>query len=90
MRLLVATGIFLKNFDSRVDLLIVAEALKRRRLEGAIRRIEAEVGREIRYVHFTTADFRYRFSLQDKLIRDIFDCPHRVLIDRLSFFSTPT
>ena len=45
--------------------------------------LEAELGREIRYAFFTTPDFRYRLGVYDRLLRDVFDYPHRVLLDKI-------
>jgi hypothetical protein len=45
--------------------------------------MEAEIGKELRYAYFSTDEFRYRLSMYDKLIRDILDYPHRVLLDKL-------
>ncbi len=82
LKFVVIAGIFLKDFDSRVDILIVGDALKRRILERAIRRLESEIGREIRYAVFSTSDFKYRLSVYDRLVRDVLDYPHRAVVDR--------
>jgi hypothetical protein len=51
-------------------------------METAMRTLEAIFGRELRYAAFPTAEFRYRMTVQDKLLRDTFDFPHRILLDR--------
>ncbi len=81
--LLIISGIFIKNTDSRVDLLIVGDNLKENVLEATIKNIESEIGREIKYAIFTTTDFKYRQSVFDRLIRDILDYPHQKLVNRL-------
>jgi hypothetical protein len=48
-----------------------------------IKRLEGEFGREIRYALFSTSDFRYRLGVYDRLIRDVFDYPHRLLLDKI-------
>jgi len=82
LKFVVVAGVFLKDFDSRVDILIVADSLKRRVLERAIKRIESEIGREIRYAVFSSSDFKYRLSVYDRLIRDVLDYPHHAVVDR--------
>lgn len=81
--LLIISGIFIKNADSRVDLLVVGDNLKENVLETTIKNIESEIGREIKYAIFTTADFKYRQSVFDRLIRDILDYPHQKLVNKL-------
>lgn len=83
LKLMIATGIFIQNWDSRVDLLLVGDDLDMRRIENAIKAIEAEIGKEIAYSAFETADFEYRMGIHDRLVRDIVDYPHVTLLDRL-------
>lgn len=82
MKLLVSAGFFVDNPDSRLDLLIVGDKLKRKHLEKAIRELEIECARELRYAVLPTADFDYRLNIYDKLVRDVFDYPHRLIVDR--------
>jgi DNA-binding transcriptional ArsR family regulator len=74
------SGIFLKNEDSRVDLLIVGDKLKKSGIEEGVRKLEAEVGAELVYAVFETKEFLYRLNMYDKLVRDILDYPHEVLL----------
>ena len=83
MKLIIVSGVFIQEPDSRVDLLIVGDHLKKNVLDNAIRTIEAEMGKEIRYDVFETPDFQYRYGLYDKLIRDILDFPHKKMLDRI-------
>lgn len=83
IKLLIVAGVFIKNPDSRVDILIVGDRLKKNLIEAAIRRIQTEIGVEIRFCLLETADFHYRVSVSDKLVRDILEFPHRKLLDRL-------
>ncbi len=83
LRLFVASGIFLQEWYSRIDLLIVGDKLNFSKLEDVIKIIESEVGREISYSAFETDDFEYRYGMHDRLIRDIFDLPHKILLNKL-------
>jgi hypothetical protein len=84
MKLVIISGFFIHNWDSRVDLLVVGDDIKKGKLEHILKMIEAEVGREISYAAFETADFRYRLGVYDKLIRDILDFPHEIILDKLN------
>lgn len=81
IKLLLISGIFIKNKDSRLDLLIVGDKIKRSKTEEGVRKLEAEIGRELTYAIFETKEFIYRFNMYDKLVRDILDFPHDVVLE---------
>ncbi|MFZ1075354.1 MAG: hypothetical protein WAN50_03195 [Minisyncoccia bacterium] len=83
LRLVALTGLFTGVLETQVDLLIVGDHLEERVLATAVRSLEAELGREIRYASFATGDFQYRRGAYDRLLRDVFDYPHRTLIDKI-------
>ena len=83
LKLAVASGIFIQNWDARVDLLLVGDELDLSRIENIIKGIEAEIGKEIAYSAFETSDFEYRMGIHDRVVRDILDYPHVTLLDRL-------
>lgn len=83
VRLFVLSGLFTGAIEPKVDVLIVGDKLDERALETSMRALEAELGRELRFASFTTEDFRYRRGVYDRLLRDIFDFPHRILLDRI-------
>ena len=83
IKLLAISGIFLDESDSRVDVLIVGDNLKKRSIENALRSIEAEIGKELSYGAFETAEFLYRISVYDKFVRDVLDFRHERVIDKL-------
>lgn len=79
IKLVITSGIFIKNRDARVDLLVVGDKIKRRGADDAVRKLEAEIGSELTYAVFDTDEFNYRLGMYDKLIRDILDFPHHVV-----------
>ncbi len=83
MRLIVASGFFMHNWEQRLDLLVVGDKIDEDALAQAIRTYEIEAGRELSYACLSTEDFYYRSSIQDRLIRDVFDYPHLVLLDKI-------
>jgi DNA-binding transcriptional ArsR family regulator len=93
VKLIIVSGVFIKNHDSRVDLLIVGDKMKKGRIEEGIRKIEAKIGVELVYAIFDTKEFIYRLNMYDKLVRDILDYPHEVVLqgkDFLELSPTPT
>lgn len=83
LRLVVLTGMFTGSIESKIDLLVVGDRLEERPLENAVHALEAELGRELRFTSFSTEDFRYRLGVYDRLLRDVFDYPNRILLDKI-------
>ena len=82
IKLLLLSGVFNHSENSRLDLLLVGDNLRRPIVERIIRSLEAEIGKEISYAAFETQEFVYRASMYDKLIRDIIDFPHEKVINQ--------
>jgi hypothetical protein len=83
LRVVALSGLFTGAIETKVDLLIVGDKLEDKPLEAAVRSLEAELGREVRYAAFSTEDFRYRVGVYDRLVRDVFDYPHRTILDKI-------
>ncbi|HPT18391.1 MAG TPA: hypothetical protein PKZ36_03240 [Candidatus Paceibacterota bacterium] len=81
VKLIIVSGIFIKDKDSRLDLLIVGDKIKKSKVEDGVHRLEAEIGAELTYALFDTKEFLYRVNMYDKLIRDILDFPHEVILE---------
>ncbi len=90
VKLLVVSGIFIKNDNSRVDLLIVGDKMKRGKIDEGVKKLEAEIGTELTYAVFDSKEFTYRLSMYDKLVRDILDFPHEVVIQGKGFMELST
>ncbi|KKW36441.1 MAG: hypothetical protein UY81_C0027G0007 [Candidatus Giovannonibacteria bacterium GW2011_GWA2_53_7] len=84
IKLLIIAGIFLDEPDSRADILIVGDKLKRTLIENLLRRLEAELGKELTYGILETAEFEYRYGIYDKFIRDVIDYPHQIVVNKLN------
>jgi hypothetical protein len=83
LKLVIIAGVFMQDLNSRADILIVGDNLNDSFLEKSIQALESEVGKELRYVVFETADFKYRLGIYDKLLRDILDYSHKKLINKI-------
>ncbi|MBI2482463.1 MAG: hypothetical protein HYV76_02805 [Candidatus Vogelbacteria bacterium] len=82
VRYLLVAGIFV-NEQSRVDLLVVGEKLKKAVIEKLVADLELSLGRELNYAVLETEDYLFRLHSSDRFVRDIFDYPHLILIDKL-------
>jgi len=76
-------GIFVRDFDQRLDILVAIKKYSPTKIEAAIRSLESELGVEIRFAAFESADLIYRVGMYDKLTRDIFDYPHQIIVDKI-------
>jgi DNA-binding Lrp family transcriptional regulator len=83
IKLVVLTGVFVGDVEGGLDMLIAGDRVREHVLREKIKSLEAELGRELRYALLGTADFLYRLNMNDKLIRDVMDYPHRIVYDRL-------
>lgn len=84
IKLIVVAGIFVGDWDGRLDLLLVGDRINERALRGRMRALESELGKELRYALLSQNDFLYRYNMNDKLVRDVFDYPHKVVFDRIN------
>ena len=83
LKLVVLSGIFVGEWDGRLDLLVVGDRVKEKKLRAAVRRLEAELGKEVRYSMLLTEEFLYRLGLNDHLVRDVLDYEHNIVLDKL-------
>lgn len=81
---LVVAGVFVQDFESRLDILIAQKKITLDKIETAIHAFEAEVGVEVRFSVLTSDDLIFRADVNDKLIRDIFDYKHQIILDKLN------
>ncbi|MFA5934429.1 MAG: hypothetical protein WC827_00885 [Candidatus Paceibacterota bacterium] len=84
LKLVLVSGVFTQDNDSRVDMLVVGNNLNKTTLSKVVKTIEAELGKELVYAFFETPDFEYRMGMYDKLIRDIMDYPHQLLLNKIA------
>jgi hypothetical protein len=83
IKLIILTGVFVDDLEGGLDMLIAGDRIKEGSLRERVRALEAELGRELRYALLSTHDFLYRLNMNDKLIRDVMDYPHRIVYDKL-------
>lgn len=79
---IILSGVFTGDLNRPADVIIVGDYINEKRLEKAMHSFESKFGREVRYALFSTPEFRYRLTINDKLIRDTLDYPHRLLLNK--------
>jgi hypothetical protein len=83
VKLVLISGIFTRDLESRLDLFVVGDNVNSASMDRIVKGIEAGMGKDIRYAVLSAPDFAYRMGMNDKLIRDIFDYPYQLLVDKL-------
>ena len=86
LRLVIMSSTFMsaRSGDAKIDLLLVGDSFDGKKMDAVLAGIESERGREIRYAAFSPMEYAYRLDVQDRLIRDLLDYPHQVLLDKLA------
>lgn len=80
---LALSGVFSGVDDRPVDILIAGQKINSKKLKKTLSKLERRLGTELRYASMSEEEFRYRFDVQDKLVREVLDYPHRRLVDAL-------
>lgn len=76
----IAAGVLARGSVSSIDLLLVGN-IPAAKLKAAIKKVEAQLGRELNYSVLSYDEFYYRFSIRDKFITGILSGKHLVLVD---------
>ncbi len=84
IKLFLVSGVFINNPKSRVDVLIVGEAINKAKADKIFDILSSELGREVIYSMMDIEEFEYRYKMYDKFVRDILDTPHESVIDKIS------
>lgn len=84
IKLAIIAGIFLNKNDTRADLLLVCDNIKKGVLENFLNQIESELGKHLRYTVMETKEFKYRLDMYDRFLRDVLEYPHEKLINKLN------
>ncbi|MBI4050854.1 MAG: hypothetical protein HY396_02675 [Candidatus Doudnabacteria bacterium] len=82
-KLVILSGVFTFQPQLPADILIVGEGINSLRLSQIISEIEKIVGQEVNYTVMEPSEYLYRKMMSDRLVRDILDYPHLVLVDHL-------
>ena len=83
IKMLVLSGIFMKDNERSTDMMIVGDKMDMKKLESTMKILESEVGKELRYTVFTPQEFAYRMEMYDQHLLDVFESPHQRLVDKI-------
>jgi hypothetical protein len=83
VRLVLVSGIFLNYAKSKADMILVVNHVNRAKLKTAMSYLEAEVGREIRFVLMNAEELHYRLNMMDRFLIEFLESPHQVVINKV-------
>jgi hypothetical protein len=86
IKLLLLTGVFTGEESARADLLIVGDRINQRKLNGFIKDVEADTGKEINCAVMTTKEFSYRYDMYDQFVRKLIEGKSEILIKSIELW----
>lgn len=82
--LFLISGVFMQESEASVDLLIVGNNLKRKKIEEKVGEIEKFLGYELHFAVFETEEFMYRRLMHDRFVEEIFHHDHEIIVNTIS------
>jgi hypothetical protein len=83
VKLALISGIFLNYPRSKADMIVVANHVNRSKLKSLMNNLEAEIGKEIRYVLMNGDEFKYRLNMMDHFLLDFLEEPHDEIVNKI-------
>lgn len=80
-------GVFVEDAENEIDLTLVGDKIDEKKLAAALSELEVLVGRELRYTVFSLQEFRYRRTVNDRLVRYVLERPHMVVLDTMGLMA---
>ena len=83
VKLILISGLFLNYPKSKVDMILVVNNVNRVKLKHAITHLEAEVGREIRFVLMNSEELHYRLNMLDRFFIEFLEGPYEGVVNKV-------
>ena len=83
VKLAIVSGVFLNYPRSKVDMILVANNVTRRKLKNLVGSVEAEIGKEISYVLMSSEELKYRVNMLDRFLLEFFEGPYDEIINKI-------
>jgi len=85
VKLIILSGFFIDDIDSKTDLLVVGD-FSIDRAKNLIETFEKEISQSIRYTFMTTQEFQLRQDIVDKFTVDVLNNPNNlVVLDKIGY-----
>ena len=83
VKLILISGLFLNYPKSKVDMILVVNNVNRTKLKHAIAHLEAEVGKEIRFVLMNNEELHYRLNMLDRFFIEFLEAPYEEVSNKV-------
>lgn len=83
VKLILISGLFLNYPKSKVDMILVVNNINRTKLKHAIAHLEAEVGKEIRFVLMNNEELHYRLNMLDRFFIEFLEAPYEEVTNKV-------
>ncbi|MDP2838008.1 MAG: hypothetical protein Q8O53_01900 [Candidatus Moranbacteria bacterium] len=83
VKLTLISGLFLNYPKSKVDMILVVNNVNRTKLKHAIAHLEAEVGKEIRFVLMNNEELHYRLNMLDRFFIEFLEGPYEAVTNKV-------
>ncbi|MDD2766693.1 MAG: hypothetical protein PHH40_02950 [Candidatus Moranbacteria bacterium] len=83
VKLILISGLFLNYPKSKVDMILVVNNINRTKLKHAIAHLEAEVGKEIRFVLMNSEELHYRLNMLDRFFIEFLEGPYEEVSNKV-------
>lgn len=83
VKLLIIAGMLVHAQKARTEIVIVGDRIAERKAERFLRSVEAQAGKELRYVLLTNEEFLYRKKMFDRFVLDVLELQHKKVINKL-------
>lgn len=83
VKLILISGLFLNYPKSKVDMILVVNNINRTKLKHAIAHLEAEVGKEIRFMLMNNEELHYRLNMLDRFFIEFLEAPYEEVTNKV-------
>lgn len=83
VKLILISGLFLNYPKAKVDMILVVNNLNRAKLRQAVTHLEAEVGKEVRFVLMNSEELQYRLNMLDRFFIEFLEGPYEEVVNKV-------
>lgn len=83
VKLLLISGLFINYPKAKADMVLVVNNINRTKLRHAINHLEAEVGKEIRFVLMSSEELHYRLNMLDRFFIEFLEGPYEEVTNKV-------
>lgn len=83
VKLILISGLFLNYPKSKVDMILVVNNVNRTKLKHVVTHLEAEVGKEIRFVLMNSEELHYRLNMLDRFFIEFLEGPYEEVVSKV-------